>query len=93
MAAGVMTTFSYKGLTRNPDIGNSPFRVLPTIWRQGRVRDTKFGTNVSNNMLLNAPKYQVTAKRQRGKINPLPSTQIRIKRLLHKNWVVPRFTS
>ena len=28
--------------------------VLPSIWRLGRVRNTKFGTNVSNKMLLNA---------------------------------------
>ena len=28
--------------------------VLPNIWRLGRVRNTKFGTNVSNKMLLNA---------------------------------------
>ena len=28
------------------------------MWRLGRVRDTRFGTNVSNEMLLNAAKCQ-----------------------------------
>ena len=46
--SGVMTIFIYKGLTRNSEIGNTPIWVLPNIWRQGIVRDTKFGTNVSN---------------------------------------------
>ena len=53
-----MTIFFYKGLTRNPEIGNTPVWVLPNIWRLGRVMDTKFGTNVSNRMLLNAAKFQ-----------------------------------
>ena len=44
----VVTIFLYKGLTRNPDIGNTPVWVLPNIWRLGRVRDTKFGMNISN---------------------------------------------
>ena len=50
--------FFYKGLTRNPEIGNTPLWVLPNIWRLGRVMDTKFGANVSNRMLLNAAKFQ-----------------------------------
>ena len=41
-----------------PEIGNTPVWVLPNIWRLGRVMDTKFGTNVSNKMLLNAVKFQ-----------------------------------
>ena len=56
--SGIMTIFFYKGLTRNPEIGNTPFWVLSNIWRLGRVMDTKFGTNVSNRMLLNAAKCQ-----------------------------------
>ena len=56
--SGVMTISFYKGLTRNPEIGNTPVWVLPNIWRLGRVMDTKFGTNVSNKMLLNAAKCQ-----------------------------------
>ena len=56
----VMTiSFSfYDGLTWNPEIGNTPVWVLPVIWWQGRVRNTTFGTNVYNKMLLNAAKYQ-----------------------------------
>ena len=57
-ASGIMTIFFYKGLTRNPEIGNTPVWVLPNIWRLGRVMDTKFGTNVFNRMLLNAAKFQ-----------------------------------
>ena len=49
-----MTIYFYKGLTRNPKIGNSSVWVSPNIWRLGQVRDTKFDTNVSNEMLLNA---------------------------------------
>ena len=56
--SGIMTVFFYKGLTRNPEIRNTPVWVLPNIWRLGRVMDTKFGTNVSNRMLLNAAKFQ-----------------------------------
>ena len=56
--SGVMTTFFYKGLTRNPEIGNTPVWGLSNIWRLGRVRDTKFGTNLSNKMLANATKWQ-----------------------------------
>ena len=55
---GIMTIFFYKGLTRNPEIRNTPVWVLPNIWRLGWVIDTKFGTNVSNRMLLNAAKSQ-----------------------------------
>ena len=43
---------------RNLKIGNTPIWVLLNIWRLGQIRDTKFGTNVFNEMLLNAAKYQ-----------------------------------
>ena len=56
--AGVTKFFDYKGLTRNLEIVNTPVWVLPSILRLGQVRDTEFGTNVSNKMLLNAPKCQ-----------------------------------
>ena len=59
--SGVMTIFFCKGLTRNPKIGNTPVWVLPNIRRLGGVWDTKFGKSVSNEMLLNAAKYQVRA--------------------------------
>ena len=41
-----------------PEIGNTPVWVLPSIWRLGQVGDTKFGTNVSSKVLLNAAKCQ-----------------------------------
>ena len=52
----IMTLFFYKGLTRNPEIGNTLIWDLPNIWRLGRVMDTKFDTN--NRILLNAAKFQ-----------------------------------
>ena len=55
---GLMTIFFYKELTRNPEIGNTLVWILPNIWRLRRVRDTKFGTDVFNEMLLNATKCQ-----------------------------------
>ena len=86
-----MTIFFYKGLTRNPEIGNTPVWVLPNIWRLGQVRDTTFGTNISNEMLLNAVKYQGYNFYRFWVINvkliewvgeggvKLPPTQIRVK--------------
>ena len=56
--SGVMRISFYKGLTRNPEIGNTPVWILPNVSRLGRVRNTRFGTNVSNKMLLNAAKWQ-----------------------------------
>ena len=56
--SGIMTIFFYKGLTRNPEIGNSPVWAFPNIWRLGRVMDAKFGTNVSNRILLKAAKFE-----------------------------------
>ena len=56
--SAVMTIYFYKGLTQNPEIGNTPVWVLPNIWRMGRVRDTKFGTDVPNEILLHAAKNQ-----------------------------------
>ena len=52
----VMIIYFYKGSTRNPEIRNTPIWVLPNIWRLGQVSDTKFGMDVSNEMLLNAAK-------------------------------------
>ena len=50
--------FFYEELTRNPEIRNTPVWHLPNIWGFGRVRDTKFGTNVSNKILRNTAKCQ-----------------------------------
>ena len=67
--SGVMTIFFYKRLTRNPEFGNTPIWVLPDIWRLGQVKDTTFGTNVTNKVLLNAAKCQGCIFYQK---NPLP---------------------
>ena len=56
--SGVMTIFFYKGLTWNPKIGYNPVWVLPNVWGQGRIRDTKLGANASNEMLSNVAKCQ-----------------------------------
>ena len=53
-----MTIFLYKRLIRNLEIGNIPVWVFLNIWRVSWVRDTKFGTNVSNEKLLNAANFQ-----------------------------------
>ena len=50
--------YFYNGLTRNPEIRNTTVFVLPNIWGLGQVRNTKFGMDVSNGMILNAPKCQ-----------------------------------
>ena len=42
-----MTIFVYKEMTRDPEIGNISVWIWSNIWRLGRVRDTKFVTNVS----------------------------------------------
>ena len=57
----VMTVSWYKGLIRNQEFRNTPLGVLPNIWRLGHVRNTKFGTHLSNEMLLNAAKFQGTS--------------------------------
>ena len=54
---GVMAIFIYKEL-KSQIIGTIPIWVLPNNWRLKQVRNTKFGTNVSKKMLLNAAKCQ-----------------------------------
>ena len=47
-----------------PEIRKSeipPSEFLRNIWGLGQIRDTKFGTNVSNEKLLNAANARVTA--------------------------------
>ena len=56
--SGIMPIFFYKGLTRNPEIGNTLVWVLSNIWRLKKVMGTTFDKNVSNRMLLNAAKFQ-----------------------------------
>ena len=55
-ASRVMKMFSDKGLTRNPEIGNTHIWVLPNIWRLAQIRDTKVSADGSSEMLLNAAK-------------------------------------
>ena len=93
--SGVMTIFFYKGLTRNPEIGYIPVWILPNNWRLCQVRDAKFGTNVSNKMLLIAAKCQGYSSYHFWQIkgrnitpaHPSPpqphSTQIRVKDSLY----------
>ena len=85
--SGVMTIFVYKGLTRNPEIRNTPVWVLPNIWRLGRVSDTRFVANVSNNMLLNTAWFTAFTvsellredqQRGGGGGNPPPPNQISV---------------
>ena len=52
-----MTIYFHKGLTRNLEIRNTPVWVLSDTSRLGQVRDTKFGMDVPNEMLLNAAKF------------------------------------
>ena len=95
IGSGIMTIFFHKGLTGNPEIGKTPASVLPNIWRLARIMDTKFGTNVSNRMLLNAAKYQgysfyrfwvIKGKPTGGrvKLRPFP-THIRVKGLFFRS--------
>ena len=88
--SGVVTISFYKGLTRNLEIGYTLVWVLPNIWRLGLVRVTKFSTNISNKMLLNAAKCQgysfyhfwIIKGNQQGIKSRPSSTQI-------KDWVKP----
>ena len=61
--SAVMTIFFSRGLARNPEVGNTPseFCLISGDWIPNykyQVTDTKFGTNISNEMLLNAAKCQ-----------------------------------
>ena len=47
-------------MTWNPEIENTPRVSLPHIWRLGRVSDIKFGTYVSNEILVNAAAFAVS---------------------------------
>ena len=78
-----MIIFFYKGLTRNLNIGNNPVWELPKIWRLTWVSDTRFGTDVSNELILRAAKCQGYGFYHfwviKGKISPHHSLQIRVK--------------
>ena len=76
--SGVMTIFFYKGLTRNLQIRYTLVWVLPNIWRLGQVRDTKFGKNVPNEMLLNAAKCQGYSFYHFGVIKGKPTRGVKL---------------
>ena len=79
-----MIIFVCEGLTRNREIRKTPVWILPNIWRLEAVRDTTFGKDVSNDILLNAAKcngyslyyiWILVRENQQGvgsKITPLP---------------------
>ena len=78
----IMTISFYGGLTTNAELRNSPSEFYPISGDWGELRITKFDTNLSNKMLLNAAKcqgynfyyfisYQGKTKRGKGKITPL----------------------
>ena len=77
-----------KDWPENLEIVNTPAWVLPSILRLGQVRNTEFGRNVSNKMLLNALKCQgycfyyfwvIKGKPTgRGKITPPPRLMLNI---------------
>ena len=54
-----MTILLYNWLTKYSDVGNIHVLILPNIWRLAQVRNTRFVTNIYNEMLLNAAKYHV----------------------------------
>ena len=77
----VLELWQFSFIRGCPEIGNTTIWFLPNIWRLGRVRDTKFGINVSNEMLLNVAKCQgfsfdrfwvIKGKQGRGWNYPLP---------------------
>ena len=89
----IITIFFYKGLTRNPEIGNTPVWVSPNIWRLEQVMDTKYGTNVSNKILLYAAKFQgfssycfwlIKGKPTGGIKLPLPPTPVRVNLIINE---------
>ena len=51
-----MTNFVFKWLTSFPEIENTQVWVFLNIWRLSQVRDTKLGSAVSNEKLLNVAK-------------------------------------
>ena len=48
--SGIMTISFCKGLTKNPEIGNTPVWVFPNIWRLGQIMDIKFGMYITRNL-------------------------------------------
>ena len=90
----VMTLFIYKGLTRNPEVKNTPVCVLHNVWKLGLVRRIKFGTYLSSKRLLNAAKcqgysfyrfYFIKGKPTGSKITPIHTHKLALKNQISKN--------
>ena len=81
--SGIIIVFFYKGLTRNPEIGNTPIWVFPNIWRLAWETITKFGKNVSNRMLRKVAKCQTYSFYHfwviKGKATERGGSKIRVK--------------
>ena len=73
-----MIIFFYKGLTRNQEMGITPVWVSSNIWRLRQVRDTKFVTDVFNEMLQNA---RVTVFAVSDLLLPPTPTQVMVNRV------------
>ena len=54
----VLELWQFSFISDWPEIRNTFVWVLPNKWKLGQVRNTKFATNISNKMLLNAAKFQ-----------------------------------
>ena len=75
-------------VTRNLEIVNTPVWILASILRLGQVRDTEFDPNVTNKMLLNAPKcqgycvftvFELSRENQLAVVKITPPPQISVK--------------
>ena len=51
-SSGIMKIFFNKGLTRNPEIGNTLVGVLPNIWRLEQDMGTKFVSLIQCHWML-----------------------------------------
>ena len=90
ISSQVLELWQFSFIRDWPEIWNSETAVwvLPDIWRPRQIRDTKFGTNVSNKSLMNAAKCQgysvyrfwvIKGKPTGGvKLPPSSPTQIRV---------------
>ena len=72
----VLELWQFSFIRNWPEIRKSetpPSQFFPNIWRLGQVRNTKFDTNVSNEILLNAAECQVYSVYHFGVIKGKPT--------------------
>ena len=94
----------YKGLTRNPEIGNTPVQVLPNIWRLGeleipnlaRMFVIKCYSTLQNTTVIASTVSEVLRENQLGgggkitqKLAPPTFTQIQVKHASEKSRKIP----